>query len=85
MLNLPDAAGPQYMTQRDINALENLSGAAKALLSEILKDDRSDTKGVSFMLLSETQGFYVPFAGSIPTTLSLFEIRFMKENTIVLS
>jgi hypothetical protein len=55
--NLPDAAGPQYMTQRDINALANLSGAAKALLSEILKDDRSDTKGVSFMLLSGTQGF----------------------------
>ena len=44
-----------------INTLENLSGAAKALLSEILKDDRSDTKGVSFMLLSETQGFYVPY------------------------
>jgi hypothetical protein len=42
-------------------ALENLSGAAKALLSEILKDDRSDTKGVSFMLISETQGYYVPY------------------------
>jgi|SRR5271165_4126068 len=42
-------------------ALENLSGAAKALLSEILKDDRSDTKGVSFMFISETQGFYVPY------------------------
>jgi hypothetical protein len=38
-----------------------LSGAAKALLSEILKDDRSDTKGVSFMFISETQGFYVPY------------------------
>ena len=42
-------------------ALENLSGAAKALLSEILKDDRSGTKGVSFMFISETQGFYVPY------------------------
>jgi hypothetical protein len=42
-------------------ALENFSGAAKALLSEILKDDRSGTKGVSFMLISETQGFYVPY------------------------
>jgi hypothetical protein len=41
--------------------MENLSGAAKALLSEILKDDRSDTKGVSFMLISETKGFYVPY------------------------
>jgi hypothetical protein len=30
-------------------------------LCEILKDDRSDTKGVSFMLISDTQGFYVPY------------------------
>jgi hypothetical protein len=42
-------------------ALENLSGAAKALLSEIVKDDRSDTKGASFMLISETLGYYVPY------------------------
>ena len=49
------------LKNKNINTLGNLSGAAKALLSEILKDDRSDTKGVSFMFISETQGFYVPY------------------------
>lgn len=39
----------------------NVSKTARALLLEILKDNRSETKGVSFMLLSQTQGFFVPY------------------------
>ena len=39
----------------------NLSDAAKSLLRAILADNRSATKGVSFMLLSETQGSHVPY------------------------
>jgi hypothetical protein len=38
-----------------------ISKTARALLLEILKDDRSETKGISFMLLSHTQGFFVPY------------------------
>ena len=39
----------------------NVSKTARSLLLEILKDDRSETKGISFMLLSQTQGFFVPY------------------------
>jgi hypothetical protein len=39
------------LKNKNISTLENLSGAAKALLSEILKDDRSDTKGYRFARL----------------------------------
>jgi hypothetical protein len=67
---LSKAIAPEQALERQLSkaiapeqalALENLSGAAKALLSEILKDDRSATKGVSFMFISETQGYYVPY------------------------
>lgn len=39
------------LKNKNISTLENLSGAANALLSEILKDDRSDTKGYRFARL----------------------------------
>jgi hypothetical protein len=55
------AIGIKPPSIRNSKILENLSAPAKALFSEILKDDRSETKGVSFMLISETQGFYVPY------------------------
>jgi hypothetical protein len=51
-------------------ALQNLSAAAKALLREIRNDDRSDTKGLTFMYISETQGFYVPYLWDITFTAS---------------
>jgi TIR domain len=57
----PETSQKPNLSAEPAPELENLSGAAKALLSDILKDDRSDTKGVSFFLMSETQGFYVPY------------------------
>lgn len=38
-----------------------LSNAARSLLSEILKDDRSDPKGLSLMMISSTQGSFLPY------------------------
>ena len=40
---------------------KTMSNAAQSLLSEILKDDRSDSKGLSLMIFSTTQGSFVPY------------------------
>jgi hypothetical protein len=49
------------MTLPDSDPLQSLSNTAQAMLEEIRKDDRSEAKGISFMLISATQGSYVPY------------------------
>ncbi|MGH9424938.1 MAG: toll/interleukin-1 receptor domain-containing protein [Terriglobia bacterium] len=63
---LPDAdarlqAAIQTRVSPSIAIPKALTSQAKGLLAAILKDDRSDPKGLSLMLISQTQGGYVPY------------------------
>lgn len=44
-----------------VDKLPILGDSAKAVLMEVLQCDKSKAKGLSFMLMSETQGNYVPY------------------------
>lgn len=58
---LTKALGQQTSAANTLNLPAGLSARARSLLEEIIRDDRSEDKGLSLMFISPTQGSHVPY------------------------